>query len=108
MAARVMPSLVSATTYWTVTISQGNWQGSISSSNPHEILKTPDLSGEFDVRVTWQQPPNEVVVELSPLPDSKPNIGCNDNCAAMVGIVANPEGSGANYWTVWDAFCKPN
>lgn len=37
---------------------------------------------------------------------SKPDIGCNTNCASMVGIVATENGSDANYWTTWDAFCK--
>jgi hypothetical protein len=34
------------------------------------------------------------------------DIGCNTNCASMVGIVANPDGHSANYWTTWDAYCE--
>lgn len=91
---------------WTVTLKQGDWTGSISSHDPSPTLKTDGLSGDFDVTVAWAQPPKEVVVDLKPLPDSRPNIGCNDNCASMIGIVANEAGNDANYWTTWDAFCK--
>lgn len=90
---------------WTVTLTQGNWTGSISSDQDPPTLQTDGLSGEFDVRVEWRQPPNELVVDLEPCADSKPNIGCNDNCAAMIGIVAQGPDT-ACYWTVWDAFCK--
>ena len=91
---------------WTVTLSQDDWEASISSDSPSPTLQTEGRSGEFDVTVSWRMPPAQVVVKLEPLPDSHPNIGCNDNCAAMIGILANETGNGANYWTVWDAFCK--
>jgi hypothetical protein len=89
---------------WTVTLTQGDWTGSISSDQDPPTLQTDGLSGEFDVRVEWRQPPNDLVVELDPCSDSKPNVGCNDNCAAMIGIVAESREK-ACYWTVWDAFC---
>ncbi len=94
-------------TKWQVKIEQtdGNWVGIIDSDNPMKILQTPNLSGVFKVTVIASGPRfNEK--KLTPKPDSKPNIGCNSNCAAMVGIVATVGGSDANYWTVWDAFCK--
>ena len=93
-------------TQWTVEISQGNWSGTITSANPQQNLDTPNLSGEFNVTVTGSGP-NLPEQQLSPQSGSNPNIGCNSNCYAMVGIVATPDGSGANYWTVWDAFCNP-
>jgi hypothetical protein len=94
-------------TSWEVRFEQegGNWVGTITSDNPHEILQTPELSGLFRVKVkAWG--PEFGPTELTPLPDSKPNIGCNVNCASFVGIVASPDALGANYWTVWDAICS--
>jgi hypothetical protein len=98
----------SRVTSWEITLQQqeGNWSGTISSDNPYEILTTPDLSGVFSVKVTASGP-EFGPTELSPLPDTEPDIGCNSNCRSMVGIVANPDADGANYWTVWDAVCKP-
>jgi hypothetical protein len=91
---------------WTVTLTQGDWTGSISSDQSPPTLQTDGMSGEFDVRVVWRQSATEPMdVQLDPLPDSNPNIGCNDNCAAMIGIVAESD-TEAHYWTVWDAFCK--
>jgi hypothetical protein len=92
-------------TSWSVTVSQGSWSGTITSNDPQQILQTPNLSGIFDVTVeaagqdfAWQK--------LTPTSYSKPNIGCNSNCAAMIGIVANPDCTDANYWTTWDAVCS--
>jgi hypothetical protein len=94
-------------TKWSVRIEQvdGNWTGTIASDDPHAILQTPDLSGTFSVEVTASGP-EFGETKLEPLPESKAEIGCNSNCAAMVGIVASTTATGANYWTVWDAFCK--
>lgn len=94
-------------TSWEVRLEQegGNWVGTITSENPHEILRTPGLSGLFSVQVTASGP-EFGKTDLTPLPDSKPNIGCNSNCASFVGIVASPDAIGANYWTVWDAICS--
>src|ERR671938_657930 len=92
-------------TSWAVTVSQGNWSGTITSNDPQQPLQTPNLSGIFDVNVEasgrgfeWKQ--------LTPTSYSKPNIGCNSNCAAMIGIVADPDCTDANYWTTWDAVCS--
>jgi hypothetical protein len=95
-----------AVTSWRVVLQQqgGNWQGEITSQNPHQILATPGLSGVFNVTVTASGP-GFPETTLTPQPDSKPDVGCNANCHAMIGIVATPDGKGANYWTVWDAFC---
>ena len=96
-----------AVTKWSVTIQQqnGDWAGTITSENPTQVLQTPKLSGIFNVSVSasgpgfpWQ--------ELEPQPGSSAEIGCNSNCAAMVGIVATAGGGSANFWTVWDAMCK--
>lgn len=94
-------------TKWSVTLQQigGNWTGQITSDNPTQQLQTPNLSGIFHVTVKASGPKFDTIV-LAPLADSQPNVGCNSNCAAMIGIVANADGSGANYWTVWDAFCN--
>jgi hypothetical protein len=94
-----------AVTKWSVTISQGNWSGTITSANPQQQLQTRGLSGLFDVVVTGSGP-NMPEQKLKPQAGSKPNIGCNSNCAAMVGIVATEDGKGAHYWTTWDAFCE--
>ncbi len=94
-------------TKWTVKIEQkdGNWAGSITSDNPTAILQTPGLSGVFNVRVQASGP-NFSEKTLSPVSWSPPDIGCNSNCASMVGIVAVSGGGDANYWTTWDAVCK--
>jgi hypothetical protein len=94
-----------AVTTWSVTISQGTWSGTITSENPQQQLQTRGLSGEFDVVVTGSGPQMKEQ-QLKPQQGSNPNIGCNSNCAGMVGIVATPDGKSANYWTVWDAFCE--
>lgn len=91
---------------WVVTLRQGEWSASISSKDPEPTLQTEGMSGVFEVQVEWQRPPDDLAIDLSPLPDSKRDIGCNSNCGAMIGIVANEQGDSANYWTVWDAFCK--
>ena len=94
-------------TRWEVKLEQkdGNWSGSISSDEPEKILQTPNLAGVFTVRVTASGP-LFAEKQLTNLPDSKPDIGCNSNCFAMVGIVATEDGQSAHYWTVWDAFCS--
>ena len=90
-------------TKWSVTISQGSWSGTITSADPRQQLQTPNLSGIFAVVVTASGPhlPEQ---KLTPQPYTKPDIGCNSNCAAMVGIVAAPGGKSASYWTTWDAY----
>ncbi len=96
-----------AVTKWSVTLQHmgSNWTGTITSDNPTQQLQTPNLSGIFHVTVKASGPKFSETT-LGPLPDSQANIGCNSNCAAMVGIVATADGTGANYWTVWDAFCS--
>lgn len=93
-------------TKWSVTIQQrdGNWIGRITSETPDVVLQTPGLSGVFNVLVVGggaHVPQHQLLVSGSP-----PDIGCNSNCASMVGIVANPEGTDASYWTTWDAYCE--
>ena len=93
-------------TWWQVTLTQGNWTGEMSSGTS-QFLDTPGLSGEFDVVVEAIVGPNQERQRLEPQDGSKPNIGCNDNCASMIGIVADPDNpSRAYYWTTWDAICS--
>jgi hypothetical protein len=96
---------------WRVTFSQGNWADSITSEDPTKQIQTPNLSGMFDIKVellsgstgTWRQiPPQE---------GSNYEIGCNSNCASMVGIIADstspaPGAINAHFWTTWDALCR--
>ena len=95
---------------WEIKISQGSWSDSITSKNPTKEIQTPGLSGLFDVVVKVLSGSTGLWQEIPPLEGSTNQIGCNDNCAAMVGIVADsmnpPLGSiNAKFWTVWDAFC---
>ena len=93
---------------WAVKLEQqnGNWSGTITSKDPHANLQTPNLSGVFNVTVTAKVGAVLQPQKLKPQTGSKPTVGCNSNCAAMVGIVAAPGGASAHYWTVSDAYCK--
>ncbi|HEY0141661.1 MAG TPA: hypothetical protein VGF48_12250 [Thermoanaerobaculia bacterium] len=108
--AYVSPSSDTAkwVTKWSVTIQQqnGNWAGTITSDDPTQMLQTPNLSGIFNVTVSASGP-NFPWQQLQPQSGSSAQIGCNSNCAGMVGIVATPGGTGANFWTVWNAICGP-
>ncbi len=98
--------------HWSVVIRKVDqngkviWEGFINSDNPRRQLQTPGLSGIFTVTVDGSGPTTPEQ-QFKPQPGTQPNIGCNSNCAAMVGIVSNAAGTSANYWTVWDAICKP-
>ncbi len=94
-------------TKWRIEIRQkdGNWADAITSDKPFYQPQTPGLSGIFQVTVIASGPKMKEK-KLTNLPDSKPDVGCNSNCAAMIGIVSNEDGTDANYWTVWDAFCN--
>ncbi|HEY0013881.1 MAG TPA: hypothetical protein VGB79_13650 [Allosphingosinicella sp.] len=95
-------------TDWVVTFTQGNWTGQITSKQGSgSMLKTPNLAGVFNL-VAVASGPNMKEQKLLPLPSSPADIGCNNNCASMVTIVANEDGTGANYGTTWDIYCKPN
>lgn len=97
---------------WKVTFSQGNWSDSITYEKPTKQIQTPGLSGLFDIKITEldysTNPPREV--DIPPKEGSPNQIGCNMNCASMVGIVADESpligGPNARFWTTWDAFCK--
>lgn len=95
---------------WKVTFEQvgGNWTGTITSQDASPSLQTPNLSGLFNLKVTAKVGAVLQPRTLNPQSGSKPNIGCNANCASMVGIVAVPGGANAEYWTTWDAFCNPS
>lgn len=89
---------------WRVDLSNDSWVGSIDSSNPQAHLQTPNLSGIFDIKVTaLLDGPTPVELTLQPSPGSQPRIGCDINCAAMIGIVVSEDGKSATYWTTWDA-----
>lgn len=97
-------------TTWQVHFSQGNWSGTISSKNPTQQLQTPELSGVFDIKIEVLSGSTGTWREVPPQAGSKNEIGCNSNCASMVGIVADntnpPPGSiNAHFWTTWDALC---
>lgn len=98
-------------TKWQVTFSQGNWIGMISSENPTQQLQTPNLSGIFDIKVEMWSGSTNSWRQIPPQQGSTNEIGCNSNCASMVGIVADstnpPLGAiNAHFWTTWDAFCS--
>ena len=85
-------------TKWTVTIKHdaSNWSGAITSDAPTHELQTPDLGGSFTAEV-WGSGPN---MPWQPL-TSQTGTGqfdCGSTCIAMVGIVAWPFGSSANFW----------
>ena len=98
-------------TNWSVTLSQGNWSDSITSQNPTKQIQTPGLSGLFDIKITElngsTNPPRNI--DIPPQAPSTNQIGCNSNCASMIGIVADEKpllgGPNAKFWTTWDALC---
>lgn len=94
-------------TRWAVKLEQegGNWMGTITSDDPQQTLQTPGLSGTFKVTVTASGP-KFGQKQLTPISWSNADVGCNSNCASMVGIVSNADGTDANYWTTSDAYCK--
>ncbi len=93
---------------WRVDLSNDSWKGSIDSDNPQAHLQTPNLSGIFDVKVTaCLDGATAVELTLQPSPGSQPRIGCDVNCAAMIGIVVSEDGRSATYWTTWDAMFRP-
>lgn len=92
-------------TAWTVTVSQGSWTGTITSTNPQQQPQSPGLSGRFTVTVTGSGP-NMPEKRLSPRPGGDADITCHDNCAAMIGIIADQGGKDAHYWTTSDAICQ--
>jgi hypothetical protein len=93
-----------AVSMFRVVLTQGNYTGEMTRSQP--TLQTPGMSGIFNVQVFASFGASQAIVELKPLPNTKPNIGCNSNCKGMIGIVADATGTNANYWTVWDALCN--
>lgn len=92
-------------TTWKVKITQDDWGGTISSDDPTNILKTPDLSGDFKVSVMAEGPDFEWQ-ELSAAEGCNADIGCNSNCASMVSISTAGDGTTPTYCTTWDAMCS--
>ncbi|MFL9845546.1 hypothetical protein [Flavobacterium rhizosphaerae] len=98
-------------TNWEVTLSQGDWSGTITSKEPTKQLQTPGLSGIFKVSVKVLNGSTGTWREVPPQSGSANEIGCNSNCASMVGIVADstspmPGSINAHFWTTWDALCS--
>ncbi|MDX6747479.1 hypothetical protein SHK09_11795 [Polaribacter sp. PL03] len=97
---------------WSVKFTQGNWSDSITSENPTKQIKTPNLSGNFDIEVTTlnssTNPP--IKVNIPAQLGSINEIGCNANCASFVGLVADEKtllgGVNVKFWTTWDAMCS--
>ena len=98
-------------TDWSVTLSQGNWSDSITSKNPTKQIQTPGLSGIFDIKITELNGSTHPArhIDIPPQAPSTNKIGCNSNCASMIGIVADEKpligGPNAKFWTTWDALC---
>lgn len=96
-------------TQWRVRVTQqdGNWVGEMTSDGQWQA-QSPGLSGTFNLEVQAIVGSNPEWQTLTPVPDTKPGIiGCNDNCASMIGIVADKVyTSRAYYWTTWDAMCS--
>lgn len=88
-----------------ITSEDGSWTGVITSDNPKEMPKAKGIGGVFNVNVTIQAP-GSAPIEISPKPPSTAQIGCNENCAAMVTIVADESGFGAQFVTTWCAVCQ--
>jgi len=63
-------------TSWSVTIQQqgGNWSGVITSTNPHQQLQTPNLSGIFNV-VVEASGPKFKEKKLTPQAEANPTWG---------------------------------
>jgi hypothetical protein len=96
---------------WRVTFSQGNWSDVISSDDPTKQIQTPNLSGMFDIKVELLSGSTGGWRQIPPQAGSYNEIGCNSNCAAMVGLVADslnppPGAINAHFWTVFDALCR--
>jgi hypothetical protein len=89
---------------WTVTLTQGSWSGSMSSDGPQN-LQTDGMSGNFDIQAERREPPSDVVIPIEPCDGGEPVIGCNENCASMITLVAKSPDE-VCYVTTWDAFCK--
>lgn len=91
---------------WKIVITdpESGWSGTITNDEPRFSPQSPGLSGIFNVVVTVSGP-NCPETTLTPTNYSKANIGVRAHCLGMVGIVSNADGSGGNYWTVYDAKC---
>jgi hypothetical protein len=96
---------------WRVKFTQGNWSDSITSEDPTKQIKTPNLSGIFEITVELMSGSTGTWRAIPPQDGSTNQIGCNSNCASMVGIVADstnpaPGSINAHFWCTWDAFCS--
>lgn len=97
-------------TKWKVHLEHttSNWMGDITSDDPEAILRTPDLSGVFTVKVTASGPNMSErtlkLLEDDPGSTYRPDIECCPGHAGMIGIVATLDGSDGRYWTVSNAF----
>lgn len=85
---------------FTVHLSQGDWSGSISSDQDPPILKTDGMSGVFQLKVDYSEPPADFIEPL----EGPSEIGCNENCFSMVEI--GIDGEKLFYEATWDAACK--
>jgi len=80
-------------------LTQGNWSGSVSSEDP--TLQTDGMSGVFEVKVDYSEPPAEFIAPI----EGPSEIGCNENCFSMIEI--GIEDGKPFYEVTWDAGCKP-
>ncbi|MGN6815189.1 MAG: hypothetical protein ACTHK3_03780 [Solirubrobacterales bacterium] len=79
---------------------QGDWSGTVSSDQNPPILKTDGMSGIFQLKVDYSEPPAEFIAELI----GPSELGCNENCFSMVKI--DIEDGKLSCSTTWDAACK--
>jgi len=79
-------------------LTQGNWSGTVSSEDP--ILQTDGMSGNFELKVDYSEPPADFIAPL----DGPSDIGCNENCFSIIEI--RIDGEKLFYETVWDAGCS--
>lgn len=94
---------------WKIEISQGDWSGELSNTDPEAVLQSPGLQGEFQVSV-WASGPALPYKKLeNDASQSGPNVECSINCTSMVLIYAtNDKGTDAKYYTTADAYCGPS
>jgi hypothetical protein len=81
-------------------LSQGDWSGTVSSDQNPPILKTNGMSGVFQLKVDYSEPPAEFIAPI----EGPSEIGCNENCFSMIEI--DIDGEKLFYETTWDAGCS--
>lgn len=81
-------------------LSQGNWAGTVSSDQKPPILQTDGMSGVFQLKVDYSEPPAEFIAPI----EGPSEIGCNENCFSIIEI--GIKDGKLFYETTWDAGCS--